>query len=132
LRFIKNEPATAAKVANPHRCTWRVSARETASRWPLLLETLERLKRGCNESTPPGVSQMNIHSSIAWFFLNVVGIVVAAIVVFDVVNLARKAAGRALMLPQVLVMPRARSTILIGILLLLAATVAFAVAAGPG
>jgi hypothetical protein len=75
---------------------------------------------------------MNIHSSIAWFFLNVVGIAVAAIVVFDVVNLARGAAGRALMLPQVLVMPRARSTILIGILLLLAATVAFAVAAGAG
>jgi hypothetical protein len=75
---------------------------------------------------------MNIHSSIAWFFLNVVGIVVAAIVVFDVVNLARKAAGRALMLPQVLVMPRTRSTILIGILLLLAAAAAFAVAAGPG
>jgi hypothetical protein len=75
---------------------------------------------------------MNIHSSIAWLFLNVVAIVVAAIVVFDVVNLARKAAGRALMLPQVLVMPRARSTVLIAILLLLAAAVALALAAGPG
>jgi len=75
---------------------------------------------------------MNVHSNIAWLFLNVVGIVVAAIVVFDVVNLARKAAGRALVLPQVLVMPRARSTILIAILVLLAAAVAFALAAVPG
>lgn len=76
---------------------------------------------------------MNIHSSIAWLFLNAVGIALAAIVVFDVVNLARKAGGRALILPQYVVMARARSSILIAILLLLAAVVGFAlVAARPG
>jgi hypothetical protein len=76
-------------------------------------------------------STMHVHSSIAWLFLNVVGIVVAAIFVFDFLNLARKAYGRALIMPQYLVAHRARSTILISLLLMLAVAVAFALMNWP-
>jgi hypothetical protein len=75
---------------------------------------------------------MNFQSSIAWFFLNVVGIAVAAVFVFDFVNLARKASGRLLILPQYLVARRARSMIVIALLGVLAAVaVAFALTAWP-
>lgn len=74
---------------------------------------------------------MNFQSSIAWFFLNVVGIAVAAVFVFDFVNLARKASGRVLILQQYLVTRRARSTIVIALLGVLAVAVAFALTAWP-
>jgi hypothetical protein len=74
---------------------------------------------------------MNFHSSLAWLFLNVVGIAVAAVFVFDFVNLARKASGRVLILPQYFVTHRARSTIVIALLVVLAVAVAFALTAWP-
>jgi hypothetical protein len=74
---------------------------------------------------------MNFQSSIAWFFLNVVGIAVAAVFVFDFVNLARKASGRVLILQQYLVTRRARSTIVIALLGVLAVAVAFGLTAWP-
>jgi hypothetical protein len=75
---------------------------------------------------------MNVHIGIVWLIVQAVGIVAAAMVVFDIVNLVRKASGRPLMLPRYAVMQGPRTAILVGLGLTLGATMAYAMMAQPG
>jgi hypothetical protein len=69
--------------------------------------------------------------TIVWLIVRAVGIVAAAMVAFDVVNLVRKASGQPLLLPRYAVMRAPRTAILLGLGLTLGATMAYAVVVQP-